>query len=111
MLLTISSISHSANGISQDNESISCEIGETSYGEKEIFCNKISVGYLNSGACSLEDPDDITELQDLPPDDAIFAVSCGNVFKGYVESGSNLLLNHENLARHSLSFFNIHSAW
>ncbi|MCL2281954.1 MAG: hypothetical protein FWC26_01390 [Fibromonadales bacterium] len=88
MLLTISSISHSRNETSLDNESISCVIGEISYGEKEIFCNKISVSYLNSGDCSLEDPDGITELQDLPPDDAIFAVYCGNVLKGYVETSS-----------------------
>ncbi|MCL2208412.1 MAG: hypothetical protein FWB90_10040 [Fibromonadales bacterium] len=97
MLLAISSISHSANEASQDNESASCIIGEASYGEKEIFCNKISVGYLNSGACSLEDPDDMTELQDLPPDDAIFAVSCGKVFKGYVENGS-AQKSHKNFA-------------
>jgi len=88
MLLAVSSTSHSANKVPQYNESISCVIGDSSYGEKEIFCNKISVGYLNNGACSLEDPDDMTELQDLPPDDVIFAVSCGKVFKGYVESRS-----------------------
>jgi len=77
--------------ISLDNESVNCEIRETHGGEKafEIFCNEISVGYLNNGAkngnCNLEDPEDVTDLQDLPPDDAVFAVSCGNTFKGYIE--------------------------